>query len=87
MAQLTDADLTCQIGREKADDDQLQLMVRNTLRKLSQPMNKNCLSAWCVQSKHTLQALKHTLSDFQPTLYCYYYGNICERTTINLSLS
>ncbi len=31
----------CRIGRKKADEDQLQPTVRNTLRKLSRPTNKN----------------------------------------------
>ncbi|ROI15087.1 hypothetical protein DPX16_15528 [Anabarilius grahami] len=30
---------------KKAEEDQLQLTVRNTLRKLSRPTNKNCLTA------------------------------------------
>ncbi len=41
MARLTDADSTCRIGRKKADENQLQLTVWNTLRKLSRPTNKN----------------------------------------------
>ncbi|ROL52884.1 hypothetical protein DPX16_8447 [Anabarilius grahami] len=36
------ADSTCRIGRKKADEDQLQPTVRNTLRKLSRPTKKNC---------------------------------------------
>ncbi|ROL50196.1 hypothetical protein DPX16_14850 [Anabarilius grahami] len=56
----SEANSTCRIGRKKADEDQLQPTVRNTLRKLSQPTNKNCPtadqqklpngrpSAWCV---------------------------------------
>ncbi|ROL54002.1 hypothetical protein DPX16_15600 [Anabarilius grahami] len=38
----SEADLTFRIGRKKADEDQLQPTVRNTLRKLSRPTNKNC---------------------------------------------
>ncbi|ROI15533.1 hypothetical protein DPX16_13085 [Anabarilius grahami] len=38
----SDADSTCRIGRKKADEDQLQPTVQNTLRKLSRPTNKNC---------------------------------------------
>ncbi|ROL42121.1 hypothetical protein DPX16_1306 [Anabarilius grahami] len=41
---LPNADSTCRISRKKADEDQLQPTVRNTLRKLSRPTNKN----WCV---------------------------------------
>ncbi|ROL43596.1 hypothetical protein DPX16_13527 [Anabarilius grahami] len=41
----SDADSTFQIGRKKADEDQLQPTVRNTLRKLSRPTKKNCLTA------------------------------------------
>ncbi|ROL42693.1 SH3 domain-containing kinase-binding protein 1 [Anabarilius grahami] len=40
-----DADSTCQIGRKKADEDQLQPTVWNTLRKLSRPTKKNCPTA------------------------------------------
>ncbi|ROL53538.1 hypothetical protein DPX16_21787 [Anabarilius grahami] len=36
---------TCRIGQKKADEDQLQPMVRDTLRKLSRPTNKKCLMA------------------------------------------
>ncbi|ROI15550.1 hypothetical protein DPX16_2497 [Anabarilius grahami] len=41
----SDADSTFRIGRKKADEDQLQPMVRNTLRKLSRPTKKNCPTA------------------------------------------
>ncbi|ROL42708.1 hypothetical protein DPX16_14115 [Anabarilius grahami] len=41
----SDAGSTCRIGRKKADEDRLQLTVRNILRKLSRPMNKNCPTA------------------------------------------
>ncbi|ROL41015.1 hypothetical protein DPX16_22858 [Anabarilius grahami] len=41
----SDADATCRIGRKKANEDQLQPTVRNTLRKLSRPTNKNCPTA------------------------------------------
>lgn len=34
-----------------------------------------------------ITAVKHMLSDFQSTLYCYYDGNICEQTMFNLTLS
>ncbi|ROJ25261.1 hypothetical protein DPX16_20074 [Anabarilius grahami] len=40
-----DADSTCQIGRKKADEDQPQPTVWNTLRKLSRPTKKNCPTA------------------------------------------
>ncbi|ROJ48049.1 hypothetical protein DPX16_5315 [Anabarilius grahami] len=43
----SDADSTCRIGRKKANEDQLQPMVQNTLRKLSRPTNKNCPTADC----------------------------------------
>ncbi|ROJ10879.1 hypothetical protein DPX16_0321 [Anabarilius grahami] len=39
--------LRCQISRKKGDEDQLQLTVWNTLRKLSRPTNKNCQTADC----------------------------------------
>ncbi|ROK28237.1 hypothetical protein DPX16_6578 [Anabarilius grahami] len=39
------ADSTFQIGRKKADEDQLQPTVQNTLRKLSRLTKKNCLTA------------------------------------------
>ncbi|ROK35674.1 Regulating synaptic membrane exocytosis protein 3 [Anabarilius grahami] len=48
MAQLNDElqyDSTCRIGRKKADEDQLQPTVQNTLRKLSRQTNKNCPTA------------------------------------------
>ncbi|ROI16381.1 hypothetical protein DPX16_4415 [Anabarilius grahami] len=41
----SDAVSTCRIGRKKADEDQLQPMVQNTLRKRSRPTNKNCPTA------------------------------------------
>ncbi|ROL49119.1 hypothetical protein DPX16_16734 [Anabarilius grahami] len=41
----SDADSTCRIGRKKADEDQLQPTVQNTLRKVSRPTNKNCPTA------------------------------------------
>ncbi|ROL55216.1 G2/M phase-specific E3 ubiquitin-protein ligase [Anabarilius grahami] len=41
----SNADSTCRIGRKKADEDQLQPTVRNTLRKLSRPTKKNCPTA------------------------------------------
>ncbi|ROL48955.1 hypothetical protein DPX16_1895 [Anabarilius grahami] len=41
----SDADSTFRIGRKKANEDQLQPTVRNTLRKLSRPTNKNCQTA------------------------------------------
>ncbi|ROL42240.1 hypothetical protein DPX16_7917 [Anabarilius grahami] len=41
----SDADSTFQIGRKKADEDQLQPTVQNTLRKLSRPTKKNCPTA------------------------------------------
>ncbi|ROL43992.1 hypothetical protein DPX16_10276 [Anabarilius grahami] len=41
----SDADSTCRIGRKKADEDQLQPTVRNTLRKLSRLTKKNCPTA------------------------------------------
>ncbi|ROL47117.1 hypothetical protein DPX16_18915 [Anabarilius grahami] len=41
----SDANSTCRNGRKKADKDQLQPTVRNTLRKLSRPTNKNCPAA------------------------------------------
>ncbi|ROI15990.1 hypothetical protein DPX16_14202 [Anabarilius grahami] len=41
----SDTDSTCRIGRKKADEDQLQPTVRNTLRKLSRPTKKNCPTA------------------------------------------
>ncbi|ROK15727.1 hypothetical protein DPX16_10031 [Anabarilius grahami] len=41
----SDVDSTCRIGRKKTDEDQLQPTVRNTLRKLSRPMKKNCPTA------------------------------------------
>ncbi|ROL42691.1 hypothetical protein DPX16_14098 [Anabarilius grahami] len=41
----SDADSTCGIGRKKADEDQLKPTVRNTLRKLSRPTDKNCPTA------------------------------------------
>ncbi len=41
-----DANSTCRIGWKKADEDQLQPTVRNTLRKLSRPTNKNCPMAY-----------------------------------------
>ncbi|ROL44834.1 hypothetical protein DPX16_2700 [Anabarilius grahami] len=45
MARRTDADSTFRIGRNKADEDQLQPTMRNTLRNLSRPTNKNCPTA------------------------------------------
>ncbi|ROI15201.1 hypothetical protein DPX16_9000 [Anabarilius grahami] len=41
----SNADSTFRIGRKKADEDQLQPTVWNTLRKLSRPVKKNCLTA------------------------------------------
>ncbi|ROL42918.1 Complement C1q tumor necrosis factor-related protein 1 [Anabarilius grahami] len=41
----SDADSTSRIGRNKADEDQLQPTVWNTLRKLSRPTIKNCPTA------------------------------------------
>ncbi|ROK35872.1 hypothetical protein DPX16_17615 [Anabarilius grahami] len=41
----SDADSTFRIGRKKADEDQLQPTVRDTLRKLSRLTNKNCQTA------------------------------------------
>ncbi|ROL01473.1 hypothetical protein DPX16_2042 [Anabarilius grahami] len=41
----SNADSTFQIGRKKADEDQLQPTVRNTLRKPSRPTKKNCPTA------------------------------------------
>ncbi|ROI64780.1 hypothetical protein DPX16_3327 [Anabarilius grahami] len=38
----SDSNSTFRIGRKKADEDQLQPTVRNTLRKLSRPTKKNC---------------------------------------------
>ncbi|ROL53902.1 hypothetical protein DPX16_19588 [Anabarilius grahami] len=41
----SDADSTCRIGRKKANEDQLQPTVQNTLTKLSRPTKKNCPTA------------------------------------------
>ncbi|ROL52892.1 hypothetical protein DPX16_8455 [Anabarilius grahami] len=49
----SDADSTCRLGRKKADEDQLQPTVRNTLRKLSRPTNKNCPTADRQLDTHT----------------------------------
>ncbi|ROL51889.1 hypothetical protein DPX16_19408 [Anabarilius grahami] len=68
----SDADSTFRIGRKKGDEDQLQPTVRNTLRKLSRPTNKNCQMAdrrlvsahpGCQQHADALFALKALLSD------------------------
>ncbi|ROL41106.1 Coagulation factor VIII [Anabarilius grahami] len=41
----SNVDSTFRIGRKKADEDQLQPTVWNTLRKLSRPTKKNCPTA------------------------------------------
>ncbi|ROJ29364.1 hypothetical protein DPX16_13808 [Anabarilius grahami] len=41
----SNGDSTFRIGRKKADEDQLQPTVWNTLRKLSRPTKKNCPTA------------------------------------------
>ncbi|ROI15964.1 hypothetical protein DPX16_14176 [Anabarilius grahami] len=45
QSECSDADSTFRIGEKKADEDQLQPTVQNTLRKLSRPTNKNCPTA------------------------------------------